>query len=141
MFRRKQDEETSYWLSYSDMMAGLLLCFVLIISLTMLHAKVQYDEKETQLAGKEEELNAQSVELVNQEKKLSLQSDELEKTIEEQKAIVEDFDTLLSGAKADASKYRQEIQEQNAQEMGDAMQGIKDDIEQGYEDLDKQIEE
>ena len=79
MFRRKQDEETNYWLSYSDMMAGLLLCFVLIISLTMLRAKVQYDEKETQLAGKEEELNAQSVELVNQEKELSLQSDELEK--------------------------------------------------------------
>ena len=24
-FHRKQDEETTYWLSYSDMMAGLLL--------------------------------------------------------------------------------------------------------------------
>ena len=32
------------------------------------------------------------------------------------------------------------IVEQNAQEMGDAMQGIKNDIEQGYEDLDQQIE-
>ena len=38
-------------------------------------------------------------------------------------------------------KQQEVIQEQNAQEMGDAMQGIKDDIEQGYEDLDKQIEE
>ncbi|MBR6257805.1 MAG: hypothetical protein IKR23_10540 [Lachnospiraceae bacterium] len=38
-------------------------------------------------------------------------------------------------------KQQEIIQEQNAQEMGDAMQGIKDDIEQGYEDLDKQIEE
>ena len=38
-------------------------------------------------------------------------------------------------------KQQEIIQEQNAQEMGDAMQGIKDDIEQGYEDLDKKIEE
>ena len=38
-------------------------------------------------------------------------------------------------------KQQEVLQEQNAQEMGDAMQGIKDDIEQGYEDLDKQIEE
>lgn len=38
-------------------------------------------------------------------------------------------------------KQQEIIQEQNAQEMGDAMQGIKDDIEQGYEDLDNQIEE
>lgn len=98
MFRRKQDEETSYWLSYSDMMAGLLLCFVLIISLTMLRAKVQYDEKETQLAGKEDELNAQSVELVNQQKKLSLQSDELEaqknKLIAQEEKLMSQEETL-----------------------------------------------
>ena len=31
------------------------------------------------------------------------------------------------------------IQEQNAQELGDAMQGIKDDVEKSYEDLDDQI--
>ena len=54
--RRQKGEETSYWLSYSDMMAGLLLTFVLIISFTMLHARMDYDEKQLQLAGKEEEL-------------------------------------------------------------------------------------
>ncbi len=61
--RRVKDEETTYWLSYSDMMAGLLLVFVLIISFTMLHAKIQYDEKENQLSGKEQELSVQAAEL------------------------------------------------------------------------------
>ena len=48
--RKSEDEETSYWLSYSDMMAGLLLVFVLIISFTMLQAKSQYEAKEEELA-------------------------------------------------------------------------------------------
>jgi len=88
---RKPDEETSYWLSYSDMMAGLLLTFVLIISLTVLRSKIQYDEKQNELAGKEQELIIQSEELENekllvdeqgaklnaQELKLSEQEDEL----------------------------------------------------------------
>ncbi|MBQ6364630.1 MAG: OmpA family protein [Lachnospiraceae bacterium] len=59
-FHRKQDEETTYWLSYSDMMAGLLLAFVLIISLTVLHSKVQYDLKQNELLGKEQELMLQT---------------------------------------------------------------------------------
>lgn len=63
---RKQDEETSYWLSYSDMMAGLLLTFVLIISLTVLRSKIQYDAKQEELAGKEQELIIQSEELENE---------------------------------------------------------------------------
>ena len=46
---RSTDEGTSYWLSYSDMMAALLLIFVLIISLTMMQAKHQYEEKEQEL--------------------------------------------------------------------------------------------
>ncbi len=57
---RKQDEETSYWLSYSDMMAGLLLIFVLIIGVTMLRAQIQYDLKQNELLGKEEQLKVQT---------------------------------------------------------------------------------
>ena len=63
--RRKTDGETTYWLSYSDMMAGLLLVFVLIIAFTMLHAQMQYDEKQTELIGKEQELLVQADELEN----------------------------------------------------------------------------
>lgn len=44
--QRADEEETSYWLSYSDMMAALLLMFVLIIACTMLKTKKQCEEAE-----------------------------------------------------------------------------------------------
>lgn len=47
-------EEVSYWLSYSDMMAGLLLVFVLIISFTMLQARLEYEEKTAQIDKQQE---------------------------------------------------------------------------------------
>ena len=52
MARRKrtsEEEEINYWLSYSDMMAALLLIFVLIIMLTMFQARKQFEEKQAQL--------------------------------------------------------------------------------------------
>ena len=45
--KNRDEEETSYWLSYSDMMAALLLTFVLIIAFTMLQSKKQYDKAKT----------------------------------------------------------------------------------------------
>lgn len=76
--KRKQDGETTYWLSYSDMMAGLLLCFVLIIALTTLHSQMQFDQKEEQLAGKEQELVVQASELDEQKRVVAKQKEELE---------------------------------------------------------------
>ncbi len=76
---RKQDEETTYWLSYSDMMAGLLLVFVLIISLTVLHAKLQFDAKELELLGKEDELIAKSDDLEHERALVAMQQTELDK--------------------------------------------------------------
>ena len=109
--KRRPDEETTYWLSYSDMMAGLLLTFVLIISFTMLHAKMQYDEKQTELIGKEleeeraivasqktkldeqfEQLNAQEKALAEQGEKIAIQ----EKTLREQHELLNKLEALMS---------------------------------------------
>lgn len=118
--RRKTDEETTYWLSYSDMMAGLLLTFVLIIAFTMMHAKMQYDAKETELLGKEQELviqadeldkeraivarqkntldeqakmlNAQEEALAEQGEKIAIQ----EKTLREQHELLNKLEALMS---------------------------------------------
>ncbi|MCR5675902.1 MAG: OmpA family protein [Lachnospiraceae bacterium] len=105
--RRRGDEETTYWLSYSDMMAGLLLTFVLIIAFTMLRAQVQYDEKERQLLGKEQELlvqtdaleteretvATQSLLLENQKEALALQEDKL---LAQEKELLAQQDKLLT---------------------------------------------
>lgn len=110
---RHIDEETTYWLSYSDMMAGLLLTFVLIISFTMLHAKMQYDAKEEELSVQASELaeeqeivakqkttldeqakmlNAQEEALAEQGKKIAIQ----EKTLREQHELLNKLEALMS---------------------------------------------
>lgn len=52
-----ENEEVSYWLSYSDMMAALLLVFVLIISFTMLQARLEYEEKTAQIEKQQETID------------------------------------------------------------------------------------
>ena len=120
---RRQDEETSYWLSYSDMMAGLLLTFVLIISLTVLRSKIQYDEKQNELAGKEQELIIQSKELENerltvdeqgaklnaQELQLSEQQGEL--LIQQQK-LAEQQELLIQQSKVGCVVYDKFVHEE-----------------------------
>ena len=110
---RRHDEETTYWLSYSDMMAGLLLTFVLIISFTMLHAKMDYDEKQTELVGKEEELVVKAAELDKEREIVSEQAEKLnaqeealaeqgekiaiqEKTLKEQHELLNKLEAVMS---------------------------------------------
>ena len=104
-FRKKQDEEQTYWLSYSDMMAGLLLTFVLIIAVTVLHANIQFDMKQQELLGKEEELVIQADALekeqqlvADQQSKLSIQASQLEDQAEkltlQRKQLTEQEDLL-----------------------------------------------
>ena len=100
MSRRKRtrgvDEETTYWLSYSDMMAGLLLTFVLVISCTMLHARAQYDEKERQLSDKEEQISIQTFQL------------------EEQKAKVVEQQGIMDAQQAELKTAQEELEKQKA---------------------------
>ena len=112
--RRKTDEETTYWLSYSDMMAGLLLVFVLIISFTMLHAKMQYDEKQTELIGKEQELEVQTAEL------------------EEERGIVSQQKTTL-----DEQEKKLNAQEQALAEQGEKIAIQEETLKEQHELLDK----
>ena len=112
--KRRPDEETTYWLSYSDRMAGLLLVFVLIISFTMLHAKMQYDEKQTELIGKEQELEVQTAEL------------------EEERGIVSQQKTTL-----DEQEKKLNAQEQALAEQGEKIAIQEETLKEQHELLDK----
>lgn len=57
--KRGDHEETSYWSSYSDMMAALLLVFVLITSATMIQAKSQLEEQKKRLDEQEKVIKDQ----------------------------------------------------------------------------------
>ena len=72
--KKRHLEETSYWLSYSDMMAALLLIFVLIISFTMLQSQRRYEQKQ-------EELKQQQALVQSQQEQLQEQQEQLDKLI------------------------------------------------------------
>ena len=138
--RRRADEETTYWLSYSDMMAGLLLTFVLIISFTMLHAKMDYDEKTLELSGKEQELSVKADELdkeralvSEQEKQLNAQEEALaeqgekiaiqEKTLREQHELLNKLEAIMSEQQQkldDIVGIRAELIQDLSREFGDS---------------------
>ena len=157
--KRRRGEETTYWLSYSDMMAGLLLTFVLIIAFTMLHARMDYDEKQLQLAGKEEELMASAVELdkereivSNQQKKLNAQEEALaeqgekiaiqEETLKEQHELLNKLEAIMSEQQQkldDIIGVRKEIVEELSREFGNSDLKVSVDEKTGAITFDSSI--
>ena len=105
--RRSEDGETSYWLSYSDMMAGLLLVFVLIISFTILQAKTQYEAKEEELAEQALIIYAQQEELAAKEGLL----DDQQAQLDDQQAQLEDQESELNAAKLLLESQQTELEE------------------------------
>ena len=55
----KSSEKLNFWLSYSDMMAALLLVFILILSCTLLETRATYEAKQAELAEKEKIIASQ----------------------------------------------------------------------------------
>ena len=80
MRRRREKENTGHnvWRSYSDMMAGILLLFVLIMCVTLFQSQINYKKS-----------------IKEQQEKLVLQ-DEYTKQIMEQQGVVEDQQNQLS---------------------------------------------
>ena len=93
--------ETSYWQSYSDMMAGVLLMFVLIICGTLfvlMQVKNSYDASEVALQKREEELEQAIIENLGyldltEEQQMLLDAQQAQ--LEEQQAQLEEQQALL----------------------------------------------
>lgn len=111
--KRREDEETSYWLSYSDMMAGLLLMFVIIISFTMMQSRMQYEEDARQLRAQQETLEAQQETL--EEQQTTMASQELTLT-EQEEALAAQQEELKQQKELLASQTKQLEEQQTALE-------------------------
>ena len=88
MRKRKKSEEGGFnvWRSYSDMMAGVLLLFILIMCVTLFQAQKSYNEsikeRDDKIALQEQytaEILAQQSELDEKNSKLSSQDEQLDK--------------------------------------------------------------
>ena len=104
--RRRAFEEPSYWQSYSDMMAALLLIFLLIIAITL----ANYKQKTTDLEQTQIELNAAKQKWVIQSEELELARIDLDNYRSEIEASKHDLeDSLLKLQQAyDAAALTQE---------------------------------
>lgn len=77
--RRAAFEEPSYWQSFSDMMAALLLIFILIIAITLMI----YRQKTTDLERTQQELNLAQIELEQFRKDIEASNKELAASLTE----------------------------------------------------------
>lgn len=123
--KRKDDEETSYWLSYSDMMAALLLVFVLIITFTMLKSQEHIENLEKQkeeLDFQQEQvevLKAQNEEKESELEKLLIQNEEKESELSKQQELVDSQQVQLEA--------QQELLD-SQQEKLDKLVGVRTEI-------------
>lgn len=121
----KKIEQVSYWQSYSDMMAALLLIFILIIAITL----AIYKQKNVELETATVSLNNARVELENSKNDLRNSQTELE-TANAQAVMTQEE---LTAAYAQLDEARAEIDTANAQlretksELKDIV-GIRTDI-------------
>ena len=81
MFKKSSNnQETNFWISYADLMAGLLFVFILLIGAIIVKSSILkhfLDEQESALNAKTKVLNEQTEELNEQSSTLVEQSDHL----------------------------------------------------------------
>ncbi len=147
--RRKEGEGFNIWRSYSDMMAGVLLLFVLIMCVTLFQAQRNYveklaeqeqrlrlqDEYNTAMLEKQSELEAQDALLAEQKKKLEEQNltlDELQVALEEQARLLAEKQNTLEQQQATLDRQQATLDEQQqtlnsqSQEIASKTQELKD---------------
>lgn len=132
--RIREDVENSYWQSYSDMMAALLLVFVLIISFTMLRARKQYEQKEY-------ELQKQALLMQDQENQLDeviAQNEEKESELQAQALLLEDQQSLLESIKAQNDAKEKELQSQA--DLLEEQQAALDELQAQNEEKEKELQ-
>lgn len=117
-------EEHSYWQSYSDMMAALLLMFILIIAITL----AIYKQKTVALELTQAELDAASAEL--ELARVDLENYRIE--IDASKAELENSLLKLQDAYTAAAMTQEEL---NAAYL--EIENAKKDLDQAYQEIDE----
>ena len=114
---RRGGENGSFWISYSDMMAGMLFTFALILFMAV-YQLVDLQQKTTiELETKEAQLSTQQSLLIDQEAELKDKEELLATTtlmLQEQQAELEENRTALTAAQQSLSLQQSKIDEQAA---------------------------
>ncbi len=122
--KKKTYEKHNIWRSYSDMMAGLLLLFVLVMCISFMQAQKNYQEKLSEEAAHQltkeqllDELSAREEEVASQQTTLDEQSQLLESqqaSLDEQNALLASQQEDLERQKALVLSQQSELEKQNS---------------------------
>ena len=138
MRKKRKPEEHGFnvWRSYSDMMAGVLLLFVLIMCVTLFQAQKSYNEsikeRDDKIALQEQytaEILAQQNELDEKDSQLSSQDEQLDK----QKKLLAELAAQLKEQQATLDKQQSDLDEKTSllatqQKKIDNIIGVKADV-------------
>ena len=114
---RRGGENGSFWISYSDMMAGMLFTFALILFMAVYQLVELQQKKTIELETKEAQLSTQQSLLIDQEAQLKDKEELLATTtlmLQEQQAELEENRTALTAAQQSLSLQQSKIDEQAA---------------------------
>lgn len=158
--RRRDSGGFNVWRSYSDMMAGLLMLFILIMCVTLFQAQKNYVERlaeqaekmriqkeyNSELLEKQSELDAQAEQLASQNDLLAQQKAKLEEqglTLDEMQAALEAQALLLDEKTATLARQQQTLeQQQSALESKQAeLNAATNDLNAATQELDSKTQE
>lgn len=145
MRRRKKSEDGGFnvWRSYSDMMAGVLLLFVLLMCVTLFQAQKSYDEsiqeRDEKIALQEEytlEILAQQNELDEKEGQLKTQDEQIktqDEKLKDQEALLAQLAAKLKDQEATLNSQQTALDEktkllEDQQAQIDQIIGVKADV-------------
>ena len=114
---RRGGENGSFWISYSDMMAGMLFTFALILFMAVYQLVDLQQKKTIELETKEAQLSTQQSLLIDQEAQLKNKEELLATTtlmLQEQQKELEENRTALTAAQQSLSLQQSKIDEQAA---------------------------
>jgi len=135
MFKNdKNSSDTNFWISYADLMAGLLFVFILLIGAIVIKSsilKTELHDKEDSLAKSLALVHEKDAYLQDKDKELQKRKRDLEKSnalVDEKDAYILQKDKLLAKSKSDLknekknlSKAEKELQMKNARLAKDAL--------------------
>ena len=138
MRKRKKSDDSGFnvWRSYSDMMAGVLLLFILIMCVTLFQAQKSYNEsikeRDDKIALQEQytaEILAQQTELDEKDSQLSSQDEQLDK----QKKLLAELAAQLKEQQATLDQQQSDLDEKTSllatqQKKIDNIIGVKADV-------------
>lgn len=114
---RRSRDSGSYWISYSDMMAGMLFTFALILFMAVYQLVDLQQKKNIELETKEAQLSTQQSLLIDQESQLKDKEELLATTtlmLQEQQRELDENRTALTAAQQSLSLQQSKIEEQAA---------------------------